>query len=63
MPWDVLTKENLDKAIPWIMEDYLAGRAAGEFDYELSFYEDAYTKNADLFVDFDEKLNEYLANN
>lgn len=63
MPWDVLTKENLDKAIPWDMDDYLAGREAGEFDYELSFYEDAYTKNADLFVDFDAKLDEYLANN
>ena len=45
------------------MDDYLAGREAGEFDYELSFYEDAYTENSDLFVDFDEMLNDYLANN
>jgi len=63
MPWDVLTKDNLDKAIPWITEDYLAGRANNDFEYELSFYEDAYTENADLFVDFDNMLNEYLANN
>ncbi len=63
MPWDVLTKDNLDKAIPWIMEDYLEGRANNEFEWDLAFYEKAYTDNADIFVDFDAKLMEYLANN
>jgi ABC-type sugar transport system substrate-binding protein len=63
MPWDVLTKDNLDKAIPWIMEDYLEGRANGDFEYELSFYEEAYLENADSFVEFDEMLADYLANN
>jgi ribose transport system substrate-binding protein len=62
MPWDVLTKDNLDKAIPWITADYLAGRTANEFQWDLAFYEKAYTENADVFVDFDAKLAEYLAN-
>jgi len=63
MPWDVLTKENLDQAIPWITDDYLAGRQANKFQWELSFYEDAYTENKALFEEFDAKLAEYLANN
>ena len=63
MPWDVLTKDNLDKAIPWIMEDYLEGRANNDFEWDLAFYEKAYTENADSFVEFDEMLNDYLANN
>ena len=62
MPWDVLTKDNLDKAIPWITADYLAGRTANEFQWDLAFYEKSYTDNADVFVDFDAKLAEYLAN-
>ena len=61
MPWDVLTKDNLDKAIPWITADYLAGRTANEFQWDLAFYEQSYTENADVFVDFDAKLAEYLA--
>jgi len=60
MPWDVLTIDNLDKAIPWITADYLAGREANDFEWELSFYEESYTNNADVFVDFDAKLVEYL---
>ena len=60
MPWDVLTKDNLDKAIPWITADYMAGREANDFEWELSFYEDSYINNADVFVDFDAKLVEYL---
>lgn len=63
MPWDVLTKDNLDQAIPWITDDYLAGRAANNFQWELSFYEEAYTENKELFEDFDAKLAEYLENN
>ncbi|MFC2159529.1 sugar ABC transporter substrate-binding protein [Actinomycetota bacterium] len=62
MPWDVLTKDNLDQAIPWITADYLAGRTANEFQWELSFYEKNYSENKDTFVDFDAKLAEYLAN-
>ena len=45
------------------MEDYLEGRANNEFEWDLAFYEKAYTDNADSFVEFDEMLNEYLANN
>ena len=60
MPWDVLTKDNLDKAIPWITADYMAGREANDFEWELSYYGDSYTENADLFVDFDAKLVEYI---
>ena len=63
MPWDVLTKDNLDKAIPWITADYLAGRTANEFQWDLAFYEKNYSENKDTFVDFDAKLGEYLANN
>ena len=63
MPWDVLTKDNLDQAIPWITEDYLAGRAANKFQWELSFYEKNYSENMSMFEDFDAKLAEYLANN
>ena len=60
MPWDVLTIDNLDKAIPWLTADYLAGREANDFEWELSFYEESYTNNADVFVDFDAKLAEYM---
>ncbi len=62
MPWDVLTKDNLDKAIPWITADYLAGREAGNFQWNLSFYENNYTQNKSLFEEFDAKLADYLAN-
>jgi len=63
MPWDVLTKDNLDQAIPWITADYMAGRQANDFEWDLSYYEDSYTENADIFVDFDAKLVEYLESN
>lgn len=37
--YDILSKENLDEAIPWILEDYLEGRDANQFPWELSHYE------------------------
>ncbi|TFG63658.1 MAG: hypothetical protein E4H36_05080 [Spirochaetales bacterium] len=61
MPWDVLTKNNLDKAIPWITKDYLTGRAANKFQWSLEFYEKQYEANKNLFVDFDKKLADYMA--
>jgi ribose transport system substrate-binding protein len=62
MPWDVLTKDNLDQAIPWITKDYLKGRAANQFQWSLDYYEKQYKENKALFEDFDKKLNEYMAN-
>lgn len=59
----VLTADNLDKAIPWTVSDYLEGRAANEFMWKLSDYEDNYLKNKASFEAFDAKLAEYLANN
>lgn len=37
---DVLTKENVGSAIPWDYEDYMAARAAGEFEYSIDYYAD-----------------------
>ena len=62
MPWDVLTKDNLDQAIPWITADYLKGRAADKFQWSLEYYEKQYTENKAMFEDFDKKLQEYLKN-
>jgi len=62
MPWDVLTKDNLDQAIPWITEDYLEGRAANSFQWSLDFYEKQYEENKEMFEEFDKKLAEYMAN-
>ena len=58
-PSTVLTKDNLDKAIPWVMEDYLAARDKGTFQYELKDYEADYNENKDLFDEFSEKVAEY----
>ena len=62
MPWDVLTKENLDQAIPWITNDYLEGRAANNFQWSLEYYETQYSENKEMFVEFDEKFWEYMKN-
>ena len=35
-PLDVLTKANIDKAIPWNTEAYMKGRAANKFDWDLA---------------------------
>lgn len=60
-PPGVLTADNIDSAIPWTVSDYLEGRANNEFQWKLSDYEAAYTKNMAKFEAFDAKLNEYLA--
>jgi len=57
----VLTGENLDKAIPWTVSDYLAGRAADAFQWKLADYEAAFEASREEFAKFDEKLIEYLA--
>ena len=60
-PTTVLTKDNLEKAIPYVIEDYLTAREAGTFEYELSYYEEQYEANKDLFAEFDAKVAEYMA--
>lgn len=57
----VLTGENVGQAIPWTVEDYLAGRAADKFQWRLADYEAAYEENKDEFAAFDAKLADYLA--
>jgi len=57
----VLTGENLDKAIPWTVSYYLAGRAADAFQWKLADYEAAFEASREEFAKFDEKLIEYLA--
>jgi len=59
----VLTGENIDQAIPWTVDDYLAGRAANKFQWKLEDYEKAFNENKAEFERFDQKLAEYLANN
>ena len=59
----VLTKDNLDKAIPWTVSDYLEGRAANKFMWKLSDYEKNYLANKDQFEVFDQKVKDYLAAN
>jgi ribose transport system substrate-binding protein len=61
MPWAVLTKDNVDQAIPWKIETYLTGRAANKFKYDLAYYEEQYVKNKQMFADFDAKLAAYMA--
>ena len=60
-PWAVMTKENLDQAIPWITADYLAARAENKFQWDLAYYETNYEENKAMFAEFDAKLAEYLA--
>ncbi len=60
MPFDVLTADNLDDAIPWNAENYMRGRAAGEFEYDLAFYERQYRANRETFERFDAALMEYM---
>ena len=59
-PFDVLTKANLDKAIPWNTESYMKGRAANKFTWDLAVYEKDYVKNRKMFEDFDAKVKAYL---
>ena len=59
----VLTGENVGQAIPWTVSDYLAGRAANTFQWDLADYEAAFEESKDEFAAFDAKLAEYLAAN
>ena len=36
---DDITKENVDSAIPWKKDAYLAGIKEGKFPYDLAYYE------------------------
>ena len=60
MPFDVLTKDNLDQAIPWNTESYLKGRAANQFKWDLAYYEEGYLKNKAMFDEFDAKVKAYI---
>lgn len=62
MPFDVLTKDNLDQAIPWNTENYLKGRAANQFKWDLAYYEEQYLENKEMFDEFDAKLEAYMKN-
>ena len=57
----VLTKDNVDKAIPYNAESYLIGRADGKFEYKLDFYEAEYLKNKAMIEEFSKKLADYMA--
>lgn len=60
MPFDVLTKANLDKAIPWDTATYMYGRDKKLFTWDLAVYEKQYVANKKMFADFDAKVVEYL---
>ena len=62
-PSNILTKDNLDVAIPWVMDDYLAAREAGVFTWDLAAYEEAYRANTELFEQFQANLVAYMAEN
>lgn len=61
MPFDVLTEDNLDEAIPWNTANYMEGRANDEFKWRLSHYEEQYQENIETFQEFDAQLEEYMA--
>ena len=63
MPWDVLTIDNLDLAIPWNVPNYLEGREAGDFEWDLAFYEENYRENREMFDEFDQALIQYMEEN
>jgi ribose transport system substrate-binding protein len=60
MPFAVLTKDNLDQAIPWDTDTYMTGRAANSFKWNLDYYETQYKANKDMFDRFDTKIAEYM---
>ena len=60
MPFAVLTKDNVDQAIPWNTQNYLNARAANKFKWDLAYYEEGYVKNKKQFDDFDAKVKAYL---
>lgn len=59
-PFAVITKDNVGEAVPWNVANYLKGRAANTFKWQLSYYEDQYKANKQMFADFDAKLAEYM---
>lgn len=63
MPFAVLTKDNIGEAIPWNTENYLKGRAANSFKWDLAYYEEQYVANKATFEKFDALVAEYLKNN
>jgi len=60
-PFDILTKDNLSKAIPWNTENYMKGRAANQFEWHLDYYEKQFNANKKMFDDFTAKLTAYMA--
>ena len=59
-PVAVLTKDNTGDAIPWNTDNYMKGRAANTFKWDLGYYEEQYLKNKATFEAFDAKLTEYM---
>ncbi len=59
----VLTADNIDKAIPWNIDDYLAKRANNDFMWNLEDYEASYVYNKSQFAEFNMAVEEYMANN
>lgn len=59
-PFAVITKENVGEAVPWNTQNYLAGRATNSFKWQLSYYEEQFKANEQMFIDFDAKLAEYM---
>lgn len=59
-PFAVITKDNVGQAIPWNIANYMKGRAANAFKYDLAYYEEQYKANEKMFADFDAKLAEYM---
>jgi len=59
-PWAVLTKDNVDKAIPWDTANYMKGRATNKFEWHLDYYEKQFMANEKMFADYDQKLKDYM---
>jgi ABC-type sugar transport system substrate-binding protein len=59
-PFAVITKDNVGEAVPWNIDNYMKGRAANTFKWQLDYYEDQYKANKKMFEDFDAKLAEYM---
>jgi ABC-type sugar transport system substrate-binding protein len=59
-PFAVITKDNVGEAIPWDTANYIKGRAANTFKYDLAYYEEQYVQNKANFEKFDARLAEYM---
>ena len=62
-PFAVITKDNVGEAIPWDTANYIKGRAANTFKYDLGYYEDQYVQNKANFEKFDAELAKYMNKN